>query len=167
MARQHAGVQRLLSEGSDRFFRGVQAVEVLLLSSLVNVAQSMMTPTGISKKRRKRVFWNLAKVDGGISGETLVRHTLHCCHTTVACCVWFVKNNSPIFHFVIIQVAGVLLFNTSDLLERAREVLRSQPKIKNMKQLKRQIPLAPDDWMRLEETPGSIHFRDEILTPPF
>lgn len=65
------------------------------------------------------------------------------------------------------KVAGILLFNTSDLLERAREVLRSQPKIKNMKQLKRQIPLAPDDWMRLEETPGSIHFRDEILTPPF
>lgn len=64
-------------------------------------------------------------------------------------------------------MAGILLLNTSDLLERAREVVRSQPKIKNMKQLKRQIPLAPDDWMRVEETLGSIHFRDEILTPPF
>ncbi|CAM9104865.1 unnamed protein product [Choristocarpus tenellus] len=65
------------------------------------------------------------------------------------------------------KVAGILLYNTPDLLERAREVLRVQPKITSMKQLKRQIPLAPDDWLRLEETPGSIQFGNEVLTPPF
>lgn len=66
-----------------------------------------------------------------------------------------------------VKVAGILLVNTSDLLERAREALRMQPKIKNVKQLKRQIPLAPDDWMLVEETEGTIHSRDEVLTPPF
>ncbi|CAM9331117.1 unnamed protein product [Discosporangium mesarthrocarpum] len=65
------------------------------------------------------------------------------------------------------KVVGILLYNTPDLLERAREVLRLQPKITSMKQLKRQIPLAPDDWLRLEETSGSIQFGNEILTPPF
>ncbi|CAM9407040.1 unnamed protein product [Chrysoparadoxa australica] len=66
------------------------------------------------------------------------------------------------------QVVGVLLWNTSDLLERGRDLIRSQPKIASIGQLKRQIPLAPDDWLHLEETPGTLHWGgNEVLTPPF
>eukprot|EP00611_Tribonema_gayanum_P003082 TRINITY_DN1240_c0_g1_i1.p1 TRINITY_DN1240_c0_g1~~TRINITY_DN1240_c0_g1_i1.p1 ORF type:complete len:616 (+),score=230.49 TRINITY_DN1240_c0_g1_i1:1573-3420(+) len=66
------------------------------------------------------------------------------------------------------KVVGILLWNTTDLLERAREVLRTQPKITSIAQLKQQIPLAPDDWLRLETTTGKVQFgSNEVLTPPF
>lgn len=47
-----------------------------------------------------------------------------------------------------------MLWNASDYLERAREVLNSQPNVASVAILKRQIALAPDAWLRVMETPG-------------
>jgi hypothetical protein len=49
---------------------------------------------------------------------------------------------------------GILLWNASDYLERAREVLRLQPPDHSVGSLKRQIALAPDSWLRILETEG-------------
>jgi len=45
-----------------------------------------------------------------------------------------------------------MLWNASDYLERAREVINAQPNIHNVDMLKRQIALAPDAWLRVLET---------------
>lgn len=50
------------------------------------------------------------------------------------------------------HVKGILLWNASDYLERAREVLRTQPTVTGINSLKRQIALAPDNWLRVIET---------------
>jgi programmed cell death 8 (apoptosis-inducing factor) len=63
------------------------------------------------------------------------------------------------------KIVGILLWNTTDLLERAREVIRQQPKIASMSRLKGQIPLAPDDWLRIEETPGKVSSTSSIVRP--
>jgi hypothetical protein len=47
-----------------------------------------------------------------------------------------------------------MLWNASDYLERAREVLNHQPNVANVAELKRQIALAPDAWLRVMETPA-------------
>ncbi len=47
-----------------------------------------------------------------------------------------------------------MLWNASDYLERAREVLNSQTNVHNVPMLKRQIALAPDAWLRVMETPA-------------
>lgn len=47
-----------------------------------------------------------------------------------------------------------MLWNASDYLERAREVLNTQPNVANVAMLKRQIALAPDPWLRVMETQG-------------
>lgn len=50
------------------------------------------------------------------------------------------------------RIKGILLWNAADYLERAREVLRTQPTVTGVASLKRQIALAPDNWLRVIET---------------
>ncbi len=50
------------------------------------------------------------------------------------------------------SIRGIMLWNASDYLERAREVINAQPNIHNVDMLKRQIALAPDAWLRVLET---------------
>ena len=50
------------------------------------------------------------------------------------------------------KVKGILLWNASDYLERAREVLRAQPIITGDDSLKRLIALAPDSWLEVRKT---------------
>jgi len=50
------------------------------------------------------------------------------------------------------RIRGIMLWNASDYLERAREVLNAQTNIANVAMLKRQIALAPDAWLRVMET---------------
>ena len=56
------------------------------------------------------------------------------------------------------RIMGVLLWNATDLVERARELIRRQPldgaNDTSIKGLKRTIPLAPDSWLTVQETPG-------------
>ena len=54
------------------------------------------------------------------------------------------------------QVAGILLLNVSDQLERAREVLRLQTKITTIHQLKRLIKLGATELIRVVDTQGSL-----------
>eukprot|EP00904_Undaria_pinnatifida_P003052 jgi/Undpi1/12748/HiC_scaffold_6.g02416.m1 len=54
------------------------------------------------------------------------------------------------------KVAGILLLNVSDQLERAREVLRLQTKITTIHQLKRLIKLGATELIRVVDTPGSL-----------
>jgi programmed cell death 8 (apoptosis-inducing factor) len=54
--------------------------------------------------------------------------------------VYYVKNG---------KVVGVVLWNASDLIERARDVIRLYPTVKNLAKLKNKIPLAPDDWLKV------------------
>ncbi len=74
------------------------------------------------------------------------------------------------FTAIYLQIAGILLWNTTDLLERARDVIARQPTIMSVKKLMCQIPIAPDDWLRIEESPAHVSLSDrnnDILTPPF
>ena len=48
---------------------------------------------------------------------------------------------------------GVVLWNADDLLEKARDLIRVNPMIRN-DQLKRAIPLAPDDWLMVKKEHG-------------
>ena len=57
------------------------------------------------------------------------------------------------------RIMGVLLWNATDLVERARELIRRQPinpgdMDTSVKGLKRMIPLAPDSWLTVQETPA-------------
>jgi programmed cell death 8 (apoptosis-inducing factor) len=49
--------------------------------------------------------------------------------------VYYLNNN---------KVAGVVLWNCSDLLERARDIIRLAPDVTDKRKLIRSIPLAPD-----------------------
>ncbi|GMH97092.1 hypothetical protein TrST_g4166 [Triparma strigata] len=51
------------------------------------------------------------------------------------------------------RVVGVVLWNADDLLEKARDLIRVNPMIRN-DQLKRAIPLAPDDWLMVKKEHG-------------
>lgn len=51
-------------------------------------------------------------------------------------------------------MAGILLLNLSDQLERAREVLRLQTKISNMEQLAKLIKLGASKLIRFVDTPA-------------
>lgn len=55
------------------------------------------------------------------------------------------------------KVAGILLLNLSDQLERAREVLRLQPRISSVAQLKKLIALRSKTGglIRVVDAPGS------------
>jgi len=55
-------------------------------------------------------------------------------------CVYYLRNG---------KVVGVVLWNASDLLERARDVIRLKPGVSDAGKLKRRIPLAPDDWLKV------------------
>ncbi|GMH59970.1 hypothetical protein TL16_g02935, partial [Triparma laevis f. inornata] len=48
------------------------------------------------------------------------------------------------------RVVGIVLWNADDLLEKARDLIRVNPMIRN-DQLKRAIPLAPDDWLLVKK----------------
>jgi hypothetical protein len=50
------------------------------------------------------------------------------------------------------RIKGILLWNASENIERAREVLRQQPMVSGIHTLKRQIALAPDTWLKVLET---------------
>jgi len=50
------------------------------------------------------------------------------------------------------KIKGIMLWNASDYLERAREVIRTQPTVTGVNSLERQIALAPDSWLRVLET---------------
>ncbi len=50
------------------------------------------------------------------------------------------------------KIEGMLLWNASDLLERARDVIRLQPTIFGVDALKSLVPLAPNDWLYVIET---------------
>ena len=52
--------------------------------------------------------------------------------------VYYMKGN---------KVVGILLFNASDALERARMLLNQQPNIQRPEDLKNTISLAPDSWL--------------------
>jgi len=63
--------------------------------------------------------------------------------------VYYMKNN---------KIMGILLWNASDLLDRAREMLRRQPAIDSIDNLKRQLPLAPEYWLHVKQTrPCHVH----------
>lgn len=58
------------------------------------------------------------------------------------------------------KIVGVLLWNATDLVERARELLRAQPRAQpygqqdtSVRGLKRMVALAPDSWLMVRETP--------------
>lgn len=55
------------------------------------------------------------------------------------------------------KVTGILLLNVSDQLERAREVLRLQPRVTHVAQLKRLIALGggAGGLIRVVDTPAS------------
>ena len=53
------------------------------------------------------------------------------------------------------KVVGVVLWNSGDLLERARDLIRLNPDV-NPSSLKRCIPLAPDDWLIVKEEKGRM-----------
>lgn len=50
------------------------------------------------------------------------------------------------------QVVGIVLWNASDLVDKARDIITNQPAISSVEELKTLIALAPDDWIRLVET---------------
>ena len=58
--------------------------------------------------------------------------------------VYYLQNN---------KVVGIVLWNCSDLLERARDLIRLSPDVSKNK-LTRIIPLAPDDWLFTTEDNG-------------
>lgn len=53
------------------------------------------------------------------------------------------------------KITGILLLNVSDQLERAREVLRLQPRVTNVAQLKKLIALGAGGLIRVVDTPAS------------
>lgn len=53
------------------------------------------------------------------------------------------------------KVVGILLLNVSDQLERAREVLRLQPRVTNVAQAKKLITLGAGGLIRVVDTPAS------------
>ena len=50
------------------------------------------------------------------------------------------------------KVTGVVLWNASDLLERAREVIAEQPDVGSAAAARRLISIAPLDWLHVIET---------------
>mmetsp|Transcript_6996 Transcript_6996/g.14489 ORF Transcript_6996/g.14489 Transcript_6996/m.14489 type:complete len:131 (+) Transcript_6996:2-394(+) len=72
------------------------------------------------------------------------------------------------------RIMGVLLWNATDLVERARELIRRQPldtsaMDTSVKGLKRKIPLAPDSWLTVQEAPArnkSLRFGTRSLGSP-
>ncbi len=51
------------------------------------------------------------------------------------------------------KIEGILLWNASDLLERARDVIHLQPTISGLEALKSLVALAPNEWLHVIETP--------------
>ena len=58
------------------------------------------------------------------------------------------------------RIIGIVLWNATDLVERARELIRRQALELQVdtstKALKRKIPLAPDSWLTVRETPAKL-----------
>jgi len=65
--------------------------------------------------------------------------------------VYYLNNN---------KVAGVILWNCSDLLERARDIIRLNPDVTDKRKLIRSIPLAPDDWLFVIRTKSRDNVRN-------
>lgn len=65
--------------------------------------------------------------------------------------VYYLNNN---------KVAGIVLWNCSDLLERARDLIRLNPDVTDKRKLTRSIPLAPDDWLFIIRTKGRDNARN-------
>lgn len=65
--------------------------------------------------------------------------------------VYYLNNN---------KVAGVVLWNCSDLLERARDIIRLAPDVTDKRKLIRSIPLAPDDWLFVVRTKSRENVRN-------
>ena len=56
-------------------------------------------------------------------------------------CIYYLRGN---------KIVGVVLWNASDLLESAREVIRLQQLLDvPEKELRGKIPLAPDAWLKV------------------
>lgn len=65
--------------------------------------------------------------------------------------VYYLNNN---------KVTGVVLWNCSDLLERARDIIRLAPDVTDKRKLIRSIPLAPDDWLFVVRTKSRENVRN-------
>jgi len=52
------------------------------------------------------------------------------------------------------KIVGIVLWNTSDQLHRARDVLRHHNSFDGKNSLMRRIPLAPDDWLLVKHEPA-------------
>ncbi len=52
------------------------------------------------------------------------------------------------------KIEGILLWNASDLLDRARDVIRLQPTVSGLEALKSLVALAPNEWLHVIVTSG-------------
>ncbi len=50
------------------------------------------------------------------------------------------------------KIEGILLWNASDLLDRARDIIRLQPTVSGLDSLKSLVSLAPNEWLHVIET---------------